>query len=181
MAKRRRNVRKPGERPGSSRKTSRRPGKSKSLKERLLTTGIWGAAIINVTLIVSLLSNFFAGPHETTQQVEFKAITEPITVEVLNGCGVPGLANEVTQYLRDQEFKFDVVNVGNYQGGFNLERTFVLDRAALNQIYANKVAEVLGVAQEQIAPQVNDSLQLKVTVIVGKDYRNLNVFKNKQN
>jgi hypothetical protein len=74
-----------------------------------------------------------------------------------------------------------VVNVGNYQGGFNLERTFVLDRAALNQIYANKVAEVLGVAQEQIAPQVNDSLQLKVTVIVGKDYRNLNVFKNKQN
>ena len=170
MAKRRRNVRRQSERSSSPRKTTRKSRKNKSLKERLLTTGIWGATIINVTLIVSLISNFFASPHDTDVDMTPTLLTGPITVEVLNGCGIPGLANEITEYLRDQKIKFDVVNVDNYQGGFNLERTFVLDRVALNHVYANKVGEILGVAAEQITPQLNDSLQLMVTVIVGKDY-----------
>jgi len=182
MVKRRRNVRRQSERSSSPRKKStRKSGKNKSLKERLLTTGIWGATIINVILIVSLISNFFASPHDTPVVIDMEVLKEPITVEVLNGCGVPGLANEITEYLRDQEIKFDVVNVGNYQGGFNLERTFVLDRVALNNVYAKRVGEVLGVAAEQITPQVNDSLQLMVTVIVGKDYKQLKSFNNAQN
>ncbi len=40
---------------------------------------------------------------------------DSLKVEVLNGCGKPGLAKEVTDFLRRKGF--DVVNFGNYLTG----------------------------------------------------------------
>lgn len=176
MVKRRRNPRKSYKRKPAAKRTKRSSG-NKSIKERFLTTAIWALVLINVSLIVSLVSNFFASPNEKPVSTYPKATdvkNEIITVEVLNACGVQGLANDITQFLREKNF--DVVNVGNYPGGFDLEQTFIFDRVSLNSIYAQQVGKALGVAEKQIAPQLDESLQLKVTVIIGKDYHKLKVY-----
>ncbi|MFQ5864319.1 MAG: LytR C-terminal domain-containing protein [bacterium] len=174
MVKRRR-IRRQDKRPRArSQRVSKSP-KYKSLKERFLTGTIWFLALINVALIASLLSEYFASPNENTVSMNAPNVpkNQIITVEVLNACGVQGLANEITQYLRKN--KFDVVNIDNYKN-FDVEHTLVLDRVSLNGIYAKKVAKVLGVNEKQVVPQLNDSLLLNVTVIVGKDYKNLKVY-----
>lgn len=176
MVKRRRNPRKSPKRKAPAKRTSRRSGNT-SIKERFLTTAIWALVLINLSLIISLVSNFFASPNERPVSMQPKPTdlkNEIITVEVLNACGVQGLANDITQFLRNNNF--DVVNVGNYPGGFDLEQTFIFDRVSLNGIYAQKVGKVLGVDEKQIAPQLDESLQLKVTVIIGKDYNKLKVY-----
>ena len=176
MARRRRAVR----RNSRSKSSPRRPYKrsqNKTLKERFLTTAIWGLSLINITLIFSLISNFFATEGETPLTVE--PPPEIITVQVLNGCGVQGLANEITQYLRNKNF--DVVDIGNYGGGWDLEQTLVLDRVSLESKYAKKMAKELGVNKNQVAPQLEDSVQLMVTVIIGTDYKKLKVYKELQN
>lgn len=176
MVKRRRTTRNvPKKKRSSSKKRNYRRTSNKSLKEKFLTTAIWGVSLINIALLVSLFSNFFATSGETTTNTTPALPNDKITVEVLNACGVPGLANQLTEYLRAK--KFDVVEVGNYSGGFNLDRTFVLDRVSLKTVNAKKVGDALGVDNEQVVPQLDDSLQLMVTVLIGKDYQELKIFK----
>ncbi len=181
MARRRRAVR----RNSRSKSSPRRPYKrsqNKTLKERFLTTAIWGLSLINITLIFSLISNFFASEGETALSARVTPEGPPvkiITVQVLNGCGVQGLANDITQFLRNKNF--DVVDIGNYGGGWDLEQTLVLDRVSLESKYAKKVAKELGVNKNQVAPQLEDSVQLMVTVIIGTDYKKLKVYKELQN
>ncbi|RMF56835.1 MAG: LytR family transcriptional regulator [Calditrichaeota bacterium] len=180
MVKRRRTRRSQNWRKAPPKRSYKRSSPT-SLKERFLTTVIWVLSLVNVVLIVSLVSNFFASPSETSlsgnsledQVREIK--NSEVTVEVLNACGVQGLANEITQYLRQHDF--DVVNVGNYPGGFDVERTFVFDRVSLQNLYAKRVGDVLGVKDSQVAPQLDASLQLMVTVIVGKDYKSLKLYR----
>src|SRR3990172_1650476 len=135
-----------------SKNAQRHSGKRKknpTLKEKFLTTAIWGLSIINIALIFSIISNFFTSTNESHVSANLNSINpvpqqqERVTVEVLNACGIQGLANEVTQYLRNN--KFDVVNVGNYGGGFNLDNTLVLDRVSLSRKFALQVAEVLDI------------------------------------
>ena len=181
MARRRRAVRK-NSRSKSSPKRLYKRSQNKTLKERFLTTAIWGLSLINITLIFSLISNFFASPEDTRLTVDPLPPVEKkvITVQVLNGCGVLGLANDITQYLRNKNF--DVVDVGNYEGGFDdLEQTLVLDRVSLSSTYAKKVARALGVNKNQVTPNLEDSMQLMVTVIIGADYKKLKVYKELHN
>ena len=180
MARRRRAVRKNSRSKSSARRSYKR-SQNKTLKERFLTTAIWGLSLINITLIFSLVSNFFASEEDTRLTVDPVPPVEEkvITVEVLNGCGVQGLANDITQYLRNK--KFDVVDWGNYEGGWELEQTLVLDRVSLESKYAKKVAKALGVNKNQVTPNLEKSLQLMVTVIIGTDYKKLKVYKELQN
>ena len=48
-----------------------------------------------------------------------------IQLEVLNGCGIGGVADKITSYLRQNNF--DVVQVGNYTS-FDIDNTLVVDR-----------------------------------------------------
>lgn len=180
MARRRRAVRKNTRGKSSPRRPVKR-SKNKTLKERFLTTAIWGLSLINITLIFSLLSNFFASEGETALSARVTPEEPPvkiITVQVLNGCGVQGLANEITQYLRNKNF--DVVDVGNYEGGY-LDQTLVLDRVSLESKYAKKVAKALGVNEKLVTPTLEKSLQLMVTVIIGRDYKKLKIYRELQN
>lgn len=180
MVKRRRTTRNaPTRKRSSKNRVSRRAASNKSLKEKFLTTAIWGLSLINIALIISLVSNFFASPNDTPVNTVPAPSNERITVEVLNACGVQGLANQVTEFLRNKNF--DVVNVGNYSGGFDLDRTFVFDRVSLENVNAKKVGAALGVEKGQVAPQLDDSLQLMVTVLIGKDYRELKIFDEQDN
>jgi hypothetical protein len=69
----------------------------------------------------------------------------------------------------------DVVNTGNYRS-YNVDNSIVIDRRG-NIINAEYVAEVIGVDNKQVIQQKNKNYFLDVTLIIGKDYKQL--FQNK--
>lgn len=92
-----------------------------------------------------------------------------IQVEVLNGCGVSGIADKLTDYLRVNYI--DVVNLGNYRS-FEIENSIIICRND-KIINAEKVAALVGLDENSIIQQTNPDYLLDVTFILGKDYRNL--------
>jgi len=92
-----------------------------------------------------------------------------IKVEVLNGCGVSGVADKVTDYLREN--KIDVVNLGNYRS-FEIEKSIIIGRNKKIR-NAELVASLVGLDQNSVIQQINPDYLLDVTFILGKDYRNL--------
>lgn len=96
-----------------------------------------------------------------------------IQVEVLNGCGVSGLGEKFTDYLR--RHKIDVVQTGNYIS-FEIEKTLVIDRSG-NISNANKIAALLGVEKDNVLQQLNEEYFLDVSIVIGKDYQKLKPFK----
>ena len=93
-----------------------------------------------------------------------------IRVEVLNAAGERGLARRVTWRLRDMGF--DVVFYGN--AGDTLPKTVVVERADSSMRNAKLVAEAIGC--KEITYEPDPDLLLEVTLIVGKDWRE--VFKD---
>lgn len=94
-----------------------------------------------------------------------------IQLEVLNGCGVPGLANEFTSVLRQNGF--DVVETGNFEN-FNLQETLIIARRFQDE-NARRVAEALGVPEDRIIVEASDDFYLDATVVIGSDYQSLNL------
>ena len=92
-----------------------------------------------------------------------------IQVEVLNGCGVSGVADQFTNYLRLHHF--DVVQMGNYIS-FDVEKSIVIDRTG-NMVNAYKVADTLGVSRKNVIQQKNNNYFLDVSFIIGKDFNSL--------
>ncbi|MGI6658465.1 MAG: LCP family protein [Dethiobacteraceae bacterium] len=90
---------------------------------------------------------------------------EQITVEVLNGCGITGLANQVAQILRQEGFTVTrVTNADN----FAYERSQVICRT--NDMEPAKEVAVLIPNAQLIKEEVSDA-EVLVTVIVGKNYK----------
>lgn len=93
---------------------------------------------------------------------------EHIQVNVLNACGAEGVAKQVTEFLRAREF--DVPEYGNAEHVQPTSR--VIDRVG-DSISALKVAYALGIPPEQVSTQIDSSLFLRATVVIGTDYRTL--------
>jgi hypothetical protein len=94
---------------------------------------------------------------------------KPVQLEVLNGCGVNGVAEKFTDYLRAGNF--DVVNIGNYRS-FDIDHSLLIDRTG-NMSNAFKIASTLGIEKNNIIQQVNKEYFLDVTLVIGKDYKKL--------
>jgi ABC-type transport system involved in multi-copper enzyme maturation permease subunit len=102
---------------------------------------------------------------------------ETIQLEVKNGTSENGVAGTFTTYLRKNGF--DVVEMGNYSSQ-DVERTMIIDRSG-DRSKAKKIALALGVSQNNIIQQQNQSLYLDVSVIIGKDFKKLNPYIEKKN
>ena len=93
---------------------------------------------------------------------------EHIQVNVVNACGVNGVALKFTEFLRAR--KFDVPEYGTEK---TLERfSKVIDRIG-DPISAQKVAYALGIPPERIETEIDSSLYLRATVVIGEDYQTL--------
>ena len=116
--------------------------------------GLLAAGVFAVYLVVSTLGNLgWDGP-----------ICEmPVAVEVLNGCGEPGIADRVASHLRD--CGFDVMYVGN-AGDFKFSETIVVDRTGDHE-KTHAVAGALG--RPPVIHQVGTAFFVDVTVVLGKD------------
>lgn len=110
-------------------------------------------------------------PRIQNQRAESKPelIGKVIQLEVLNGCGVAGLADAFTSTLRKNGF--DVVQTGNFDN-FNMEKTTIISRT-LDKDNARRVAEALGIKEAQILVEASDDFYLDATVVIGSDYRSL--------
>lgn len=94
-------------------------------------------------------------------------------VEVLNGCGVDGIARTTMKFLR--EHGFDVVYMGNYSN-FNVKQSQVLSRSG-NMNMARKIAETLGISAQFAKKKVDKNKQLEASIVLGSDYKKLKPFK----
>lgn len=96
-------------------------------------------------------------------------IGDVIQLEVLNGCGVPGIANDFTSTLRKNGF--DVVETGNFKN-FDMQNTVVIART-FDDENAQRVADALGISQENVFIEASEDFYLDATVVIGSDYKSL--------
>lgn len=106
-------------------------------------------------------------PQVVAQQMRFEGVSEEdmaASVEVLNGCGVPGVANKVADKL--QKAGFTVTKQGNAPG-FEYDRCRVITRKG-------NTAGVLAIVKLLNCTDVREEKKGKglpdVTVIIGRDY-----------
>ncbi|MGD8782067.1 MAG: LytR C-terminal domain-containing protein [Ignavibacteria bacterium] len=130
-------------------------------------------SVLVVYMSYSIYLKLFGSSEDLNTNLEEGIPSDIIQVEVLNGCGVNGIADTFTDYLRKN--KFDVVNTANYHS-FNEINTMVIDRIG-NLANAKKIAEALGVPKASYFSQLNNNYFVDVTVIIGKDYHKLNPLK----
>ncbi len=109
-------------------------------------------------------------------------IQKKIQVEVLNGCGQQGIAKILSDKLRAHNY--DVVNSGNYlengKPNFNVLKTRLIDQinTSENLVNTRTLAKLMGVDRSQIESFENPSPIADITIIIGKDYKTLPIFKN---
>ena len=149
-------------------------------KEYLSKNLILNASILILVLINSILaySVFNEIPFNDSDYNYLEDSTRVrIQVEVLNGCGVSGVAEKLTDYLRTNNI--DVVNLGNYRS-FEIENSIIIGRNEKIQ-NAEIVAAIAGLDNQNIIQQINPDYLLDVTFVLGKDYRDLIPLKKRQN
>ena len=117
-----------------------------------------------VTVVVLLAAIVYLGSSVYGVLAPQASRCEPISVLVLNGCGVEGIGFRTAKHLRARGF--DVVDFRNADG-FDYAETVVVDRSG-------DMGSALGVARELSTPNVIQQLQTTpledVVVIIGKDY-----------
>jgi len=134
-----------------------------------LNISILVLSVLVIFLAYSLVKNLKNVFHSSVDERDNTQETKIIQVEVLNGCGVNGVADRVTEFLRAKNF--DVVNIGNYRS-FDIDNSIVIDRT--DEIEnAKRVAKVLGIDSTGVIQQINDDYFLDVTLIIGKDFNQL--------
>lgn len=120
-------------------------------------------SLISAYLSYSFVNKIISYNHHKENLLTVKDST--LKVEILNGCGVEGVCDTLTNFLRTN--KIDVVSTGNYSS-FDIDNTIIIDRIG-SDINTKRIAELLNVKEENIIQLINKDYLLDVTVIVGKD------------
>jgi hypothetical protein len=146
--------------------------------------------IIILSFIAYYLYNFTSpdeppGGEEISQEIttgSSEEVVEPpqtpapfehkIQIEILNGCGVSGIAKIFQSKLRENGF--DVVNTENYieKGKVNwkIKNSFIIDQIGVSE-QAKMVANSLGIPLTNIESRTNPASIYDVSVVIGKDYK----------
>lgn len=140
-------------------------GKNSTLN-LILNVVIFLLASIIIYITYSIGVKLSDGDNKEKNKKAEKVASEVIQVEILNGCGVSGVADRFTDFLRANGF--DVVSRGNYKS-FDIDNTLIIDRRG-NLANAKKTASILGVNNTSVIQQMNEDYFLDVTIIIGKDY-----------
>lgn len=138
-------------------------------------TAIALLAVVVVALAYGFLQHSIFRPRvdATIEQTDmYVKAGEHIQVNIINACGAAGMAQKFTEFLRAR--KFDVPEFGNATARESYSR--VIDRVG-DPISARKVAYALGIPPERIDVEIDSSLYLRATVIIGEDYRTLRPMK----
>lgn len=99
-----------------------------------------------------------------------------IEVEIHNGCGVSGLANMYTDFLRAEGY--DILDSKNAQH-FSYPQSLILHH---NDDYniALSLAKTMGITESQISILEDKNKLHDLTLIIGQDYRSLRSYEDAQ-
>lgn len=97
---------------------------------------------------------------------------EHIQVNVVNACGATGMASKFTEFLRARKFDVPEYSTATVKEPYSK----VIDRVG-DPLSAQKVAYALGIAPERIETEIDSSLYLRATVVIGEDYKGLRPMK----
>lgn len=140
-------------------------------RDLFLNAAIGFLSVLLILLVAALFTRLiYPRIANERSELESKLISNIIQIEVLNGCGVQGIANAYTGLLRKNGF--DVVETGNFET-FNLEETVVISRSGIKD-NAHRVANALGVSEDNIIVESSPDYYLDVSVIIGHDFEKLN-------
>jgi len=134
---------------------------SRTLIFRIIAVG----AVVAFILFV-VIPWIFSGDEEPVDL----APPPPAAVEILNGCGIVGIAGAMTEFLQTNDI--DVLITENADN-MNYAETIVIGRDSLG-IHAKTVALLIGV--QNITYDYDPSSTANVTVILGSDYKNFKPF-----
>jgi len=96
-----------------------------------------------------------------------------VQLDVRNGCGTPGVAVRMADWLRGQGV--DVVEAGDWTR-FDVERTVVYDRIG-DPGPAEEVLTLLGLDADRIRSGVTADYYLDATLVLGCDFESLPPFR----
>jgi len=180
MSSQRRRRPRPLQRPSgrTSRKVVRRTSNS-DIKSGIMQSLIILLVIVNMVLIFFVIRQC----SRTKTPVKEEKIEEKprvIQLEVLNGCGEPGVAAKFTDYLRDRGF--DVVKTANFEEetgrpNFNVIKTIVIDRRG-NPESCLLIARTLGLNENRIIEEINEAYLIDATLVIGRDFSDLSCWKD---
>ncbi|MDZ7724302.1 MAG: LytR C-terminal domain-containing protein [candidate division KSB1 bacterium] len=150
----------------------RRSKASKKATNRNVTFAIYGLVFFNLILIISGLNNIFTSGTVPTGTIQNPDM-EPLKVQVLNGCGETGLANELAKQLR--YFNYTLLEPANADH-FGYQNTLIVDLADRPQD-VEELRNRIGIPKDDVYRLTEDS-EADVQIIIGKDYNTLNIFNN---
>jgi hypothetical protein len=148
------------------------------IQKWFLNLAIFSLSVVIIGFIFSMGKRIVQNPSKValTQVDEFVPGNAPyqgIVIEVLNGCGVPGLAQKFTNYLRAEGF--DVIYTGNADQ-MNYTSTLLIERID-SQEKSSEVNRALQLNPRAVVQKLDPSLQVDLTLILGRDYSQLPVYK----
>lgn len=139
--------------------------------ELFLNAAIGFLSVFLIVLVTALFTRvIYPRIFNERSETNSELISEIIQIEVLNGCGISGIANSYTGILRENGF--DVVETGNFET-FDLSETIVISRSGVMD-NAYRVANALGVTEKNVIRESSPDYYLDVTVVLGLDYEKLN-------
>ena len=130
---------------------------------------------IVAVMILSVLFRFVFSRPVSAEIPEGKGRTASeriIQISILNGAGENKIARKAMDYFRARGF--DVVEVNNFKG--IVDHSYVIDRVG-DTTSAREVSFALGVPDSLIQSDIDSSLYLRCSVVLGKNYRLLKPFK----
>jgi len=147
------------------------------IQKWLLNLAIFSLSVVIVGFIFSMGKRLVQNSDRVvlSQMNEVIPATVPyngIVIEVLNGCGTPGLAQKFTNFLRSEGF--DVIYTGNADK-MNYPNTLLIERVDDSK-KAKEVNDILALHPEHIKEDFDPTLHVDLTLILGKDYTHLPVY-----
>ena len=157
---------------------------SNKLSKLVFSLGMGILSIIIVGFVVSSVDRLF---FNAGLDIEFPDLSTLITkttyekktghkivVEILNGCGIPKLARMYTEYLRSEGI--DVMDSKNAANFDQIETKILHHRGDIERALA--LADIMMIDRNRIIEDKNETLFFDLTLILGKDYKNLASYPN---
>ncbi len=155
------------------------------MKKGLLNYILNGTIILFLILVAylgfSLINNTLKSNKSIPELTDTtKSVTNQpnlsIQIDIQNGTNESGAASKFTSYLRNAGM--DVVEIGNFKSK-DIERTLIIDRTG-DKNKAKRVASALGLSDKNIIQQINNSLYIDVSVVIGRDFKELKPYMDKK-
>ena len=145
-------------------------------KGRLLELGVLATFLLVVLYIISVSVRITTGVSETLDSPE-----HVVRLQILNGCGVNGLASKVADALADYsdpDLEIEVIDTDNFDLR-KVTRTFLISRQK-DERGGTILAEKIGLDPSEIVfePLENNYRQVSVTLILGEDWETLKLLNN---